>query len=69
VPAAWTPQAIPFNEYLAYLAPLLAACVPSRADWLLSLVTDAYTLASHVLITPTLCKISISALVTIDYDL
>jgi hypothetical protein len=47
VATAWAPEAVSLYEYLADLAALLAGCVPSRADWLLSLVTNAYTLASH----------------------
>ena len=51
VAAARAPEAIPLYEYLANLASLLTAGIPARANWLLGLVTDAYSFTSHFFIT------------------
>jgi hypothetical protein len=50
VPAAWTPQSIPFHEDFTNLASLLSRRVSSYARWFFSFVADANTLASHPLI-------------------
>ena len=50
IATARAPEAVPFYEYLTNLTALLPAGVPARANWLLSLVTDAYTFTSHFLL-------------------
>ena len=52
VATARAPESFPLYENLAYLASFLPASIAARADWLLSLVTDAYTLTSHFFISP-----------------
>ncbi|MCI0560996.1 MAG: hypothetical protein MN733_21120, partial [Nitrososphaera sp.] len=47
VATARAPQPVPLYEYLTNLASLLAASIPARAYWLLSLVTNAYAFTSH----------------------
>ena len=52
IAAARAPKSIPLYEYLAYLTAFLSTSVPAWANWLLSLVTDAYTFTSHFLLSP-----------------
>jgi hypothetical protein len=51
IAAARAPKAIPFYEYFTYLASLLPGSISARANWLLRLVTDAYTFTGHFFIT------------------
>ena len=48
VAAARAPEPVPLDEYLADLTSFLPAGVPTGGYWFLSLVTDAYTLTSHI---------------------
>ena len=52
IAAARAPKSVPLYEYLTYLTAFLSTSVPAWANWLLSLVTDAYTFTSHFLLSP-----------------
>ena len=47
IATAWTPKTIPFDEYLTYLAALLAACISAGANWFLSFMAYAYSFTGH----------------------